>query len=728
MDTKILKKVNRTDGKPKIEGVEKYIEDYFFEDIWFAKVYRSKIQRGKIKKIHLPQFPENYYIIDYKMIPGKNIWHQILDDQKFLAEDVVNYIGEPILIVTGPDLFVVDEILSKIEVEYEPIEPINSIHEALSGEKPPIYKNDNIFSHYHYYKGDINSLDSEKNLLILEDNYFTSLQEHVYLETQGFFAYPENKGITVIGSMQCPYYVHKALYPMLDLPPERVRVIQSTTGGAFGGKEEFPSLIAAHAALAAYVTQRHVRVIYDREEDINVTTKRHPSEIYHKTYIDKNGYIKGMLVDIKLDGGAYSGLSPVVLARSAIAGCGIYNSPIHDVDAKVVATNNIVTGAYRGFGAPQAFFAVEMQINHICKKFGFDPIEFRKKNVLKQGEVNATGGIMKDPIYIPVMLDKVEKMSDFSKKYKEYEQHNKIIFDKVANFKIDDFENIKTKGIGISAIFHGAGFTGRGEEDIKATAGLKRLKDGKVKALVSTVEMGQGMITAFKKIVSAALDIDLDDVVVDNPDTAIVPDSGPTVASRTTMIVGGLLKKAADQMLRTGEDEVILTYKSPPEVKWDDKKFIGDAYPAYSWQVLVAEVEGNPITYEYKVTNFYTVVEVGKTIDEALSRVQVTGGLVQAMGYATMEKMEIKDGKILQKNLTDYIIPTTVDVPDFKVEFIDNPYWDGPYGAKGLGEMPFVVAPPAILSALEQAFDVYLYKIPATPEYIFEMKNNQKRG
>lgn len=702
----ISKSIKRFDAEEKISGRTKYIADMEFSDMLYAKTLRSTKSRAKIINIEIPKLPEGYFIVDKMDIPGKNRVKIIFYDQPFFAEDIVNYIGEPILLVVGREKEIILEIISKIKINYEDMEPILNIYEAEKNIISPIFGVDNCFAKYEYSKGTLEKAKKDSVRVFVKE-YKTGYQEHIYLETQGMAASYENGRIKVWGSMQCPFFVKDAVVEALGCDKDKVQVIQTTTGGGFGGKEEYPSLIAGQVAAAALKTKKTIKLILDRSEDIECSTKRHPSIIKYKTYIDKDNKILGMDVDIKLDGGAYSGMSNIVLQRSMFAAIGAYNVENVMVNGKVVATNNVVSGAFRGFGAPQSFFALEMHMDYMANQLGIDRIEFRKKNILKKGDLSSTGGVFREHIPLPEIMEKVERMSDYKNKIKNKGRDSKL------------------HGIGYSIFFHGGGFTGSGERDIiKAKVKLKKDKYGFVEILISNVEMGQGTQTSLRKIVATTLEISVEKVICQNPDTDRVPDSGPTVASRTIMIIGRLLEMAAKEMKeRWSEEEfgIINQYKHPDGFKWDDKTFVGDAYNSYSWGANIVEVEVNKLTYEVEVKGVWAVFDIGAAIDEKIIQGQIEGGVLQGLGYAGMEVMISSNGRIQQRTNTDYIIPTSKDFPRIESALIKNPYKEGPFGAKSAGELTLIGAPAAYAMAVQDAIGRPINKIPITPEYLMEV-------
>lgn len=690
--------VIKKDHYDKVSGSIKYIADIPHDNIVHARTLRSVKAKAIIQEIKIPSLKEGYFIVDHADVKGQNIVKIIVDDQPLFAEKEVNYIGEPILLVVGPQLTEIDHILEQIQVCYEEKEPVYTIEEAT-----------HTMASYQYNKGVIN--DAFKQAArVIEESFETGYQEHAYIEPQGMIADYEDGKITIYGSMQCPYYVKNAVKAALGFEEDQVRIIQVATGGAFGGKEEYPSLIAAHAAVAAYKTKKAVRLIMDRREDMSVTTKRHPAFIKYKTALDKDNTIIGMSIDITLNGGAYAGLSSVVLQRSIICASGVYAINHLEVKGKVVTTNTVPTGAFRGFGAPQSFFAIEMHMEHIAKEIGVCPLTFKKRYMVKQGDETSTGGKFHDKVKLEEMLQKAEVLSDYQRKYSEY-------LTQTGRYK---------KGIGLSVFLHGCGFTGAGERDyIRSIVKLAKIKDNQVEILVSNTEMGQGLKTTLSKIVANVLNLPLEKVIFKNPDTDKVPNSGPTVASRSLMIVGKLLERAAIRLKENWDvaDEQVVEerYVHPELIPWDESTFHGDAYPTYSWGVNVVEVEVDTLTAETQIIGVWGIFDVGTAIDEVIMQGQMEGGMLQGIGYASMEKMEAFNGSIRQNSITDYMIPTAKDIVKMQTVLVDNPYEDGPFGAKGAGELTLIGAAPAYIAAAENAVGAPINQIPLTPERLMEV-------
>ncbi len=694
----ISKSINKLDDNEKLSGSAAYVNDLRMDGMLYAKTLRSPVSHGIIKHIDYPVMPDGYHIVDASDVPGKNIVKIIFDDQPVFAEKELTYLGEPIALIVGPDREVLVDLINKTDIEVERL--------------TPVFEWTNSVIHYHFDKGHGESVFEDADRII-EYDYETHYQEQAYLEPQGFIGYDDDGKITLEGSLQCPYYVKNAVVQALDADDDKVRIIQATVGGAFGGKEDFPSLIGCQLAVAARKIKKPIKMIYDRPEDMANTPKRHPSKTHFRAAIDDDDQIIGFKVHVGIDAGANIGLSGVVLSRALIAVSGVYTIDHLDVNGDVYRTNTVPNGAFRGFGAPQMFFAVEMFMGHIAKELGTDPLDFRMRYLAEQNDRTSTNGVYRDPIILPGLIEKAMEMSDYKKKRKLYAKKDLL------------------KGIGMSFFLHGCGFTGSGEaKTIKAQVKLKKTKDGHVHILVASVDMGQGVKTTFPKLIADILEIPIDQVSFDFPDTDKVPDSGPTVASRTMMIVGGLLARAAKELKQNwsdGDEQIVTERYRPPEyIEWDDETFKGDAYPAYSWGVQISEVAVDPNTFEVTLEGLWGAYDMGRAIDERIVTGQVEGGFLQGVAYGYMEAMDHDEGKIAQSNLTDYMIPTFEDICPIKTAIIDNPYQLGPYGAKGVGELPLIGGAPAVAKAIEQAIKKRVHKIPVTPEYIMELMDNAK--
>ncbi len=724
--------IPRKEGRDKVTGRAQYIDDLVLPEMLYGATVRSTIARGRIRKIEFGgDIPwEEFTIVTAADIPGTNIVALILEDQPYLASEQVNHPEEPILLLAHPDKYLLEAARRAVQIEYEPLPPVFTVEDALN-QTEIIWGKDNLLKTFLMEKGNVDDVWSQADLIV-EGDYATGAQEQLYIENNGMIAVANSQdGVTVWGSMQCPYYIHKSLVKLFsNLPPEKIRIIQTVTGGGFGGKEEYPSVIAGHAALLAWKAGKPVKLIYDRAEDMAATTKRHPSRTRHRTAVTKDGKLLAMDIDFILDGGAYATLSAVVLSRGTIHAAGPYKCDNVRIRSRAVATNHPPHGAFRGFGAPQSIFALERHMDKVARAVGLTPEEFRRRNFLHEGETTATGQVIREKIELDQLLNRALTLSDYPAKQEKFAVLN------AANAT-------EKKGIGFATFLHGAGFTGSGEVYLSSVVGVEALANGRVRVLSASTEIGQGTTTIFSQIVADALGIDYELVELAQPDTAHVPNSGPTVASRTTMVVGKLVESAALGLKQTLLNSGLLSegyapdefaaacrayverygalqsfskYEPPPNVYWDDAKYQGDAYGAYAWAVYVAEVTVDLVTYETRVDDFVALQEVGKVIHPVLAAGQIEGGVAQAIGYALYENVVWREGRMVNNQMTNYIMPTSADLPPIRVYFEELPYAYGPSGAKGIGELPMDGPAPAILNAIEDATGVSFNHIPLMPE------------
>jgi CO/xanthine dehydrogenase Mo-binding subunit len=731
----IGKSVQRKEGREKVTGAAQYIDDITFPDMLHGITVRSPIARGRIRAIHFgDDIPwDKFTIVRANDIPGKNCIALIIDDQPCLADEIVNHPEEPILLLAHPDKYLLEEARRAVQIDIEPLPAVFTMEESLA-RKEIIWGRDNIFKSFLIEKGSVDNVWASADLIV-EGEYETGAQEQLYIEPQGMIARAsEAEGVTVWGSLQCPYYVHKALVQLFGLPKERIRVVQTETGGGFGGKEEYPSMLAAHVALLAWKSGKPVKIIYDRAEDMVATTKRHPSRTHHRTAVSRDGKILAMDIDFTIDGGAYETLSRVVLSRGTIHAAGPYNCPNVRVRSRAVATNAPPHGAFRGFGAPQSVFALERHLDRVAEAAGLTPDELRRRNFLREGDTLPFGQIVREKVDMERLMRRAFEMADYYAKRTRFENENS--------------SSLIKKGIGFAAFLHGAGFTGSGEEYLASEAALEATLEGRVRVLAGSTEMGQGTNTIFTQIAAEALGIGCDQIEIVQPDTADVPNSGPTVASRTAMIVGGLVESAGramretllrSELLKPGYDSnafaeacrlyidrfgplrSFVKYEHPRDLHWDDEKYQGDAYSAYAWAIYVAEVSVDMRTAEVHVNDFVAVQEVGKVINPVLAAGQIEGGVAQGIGLALYENVVWQQGRMVNGQMTNYIMPTSVDVPPIRVFFEEIPYGRGPAGAKGIGELPLDGTAPAIANAIAHATGADIRRIPVTPEVLLEM-------
>ena len=747
----------RPDGFAKASGAAIFADDLRMPDLWYGATVRSPHAHARVESVGWrggapPVGCEEAVLVTAADLPGPNGIQLIDDSWPILAAGVVRHVGEPVALVAAPGRLAARRAAAAVEVGYTPQPAVLDLTAAAAAGGSPL-------AELELASGDAEAALAAAEVVVLGE-WRSGYQEHVYIECQAMTAWWEvgdhgAETVVVHGSMQCPYYVHKSMLHAFGLPAERVRVQASVVGGGFGGKEDFPSVIAVHAALLARAAGHPVRLAYDRHEDVVGTTKRHPSVVRIRSGCDTDGRLTALDVDVTLDGGAYLTLSEVVLSRGLLHACGPYRCPHVRIRGRVLATHTAPNGAFRGFGAPQTQFAVERQMDAVAARVGLDPYEIRHKNALRPGDRLPTGQLLDDTTAAVACLERAAEKSRFRDRWRACE---------AARASSRDGEALP--GVGLALFFHGAGFTGSGERRMASPVTVELLADGRLEVLTAMTDMGQGCAAVFPQIATAAGGLGDDDVVFAPPDTARVPDSGPTVASRTTMIVGGTIARAVAELVArvaawwgaahggdwrcadgrlvaagaapefgggpvpfraaarafvaAGGDGRLTVHHRPPDwQRFDDATYQGAAYAAYSWGCNVVEVTVDPDTLAVTPRAVTTVCEVGKAIHPTLCAGQIEGGTLQAVGWALIEEVKVEAGRYLNDRLATYVIPTAKDAPRLSTELLEHPFAGGPFGAKGVGELPMDGPAAAVAAAIENATGIPVTQIPATPERLF---------
>jgi CO/xanthine dehydrogenase Mo-binding subunit len=728
--------VPRTDGPAKVAGTARYVDDLTRPGVLLGATLRSPVARGRLRGIRRdPAFDwAGVTVVTAEDVPV-NVVSLIEEDQPVLASHEVRHAYEPIALVAAEDPVRLAGALRALTPEIEPLAPVLTIVDALA-RKARIHGSDNVFATYRISKGDAARAIASSPVRLF-GTYRTPHQEQLYIEPQGMLAFWDARGAHLVGSLQCPFYVHKGVKRAFRLEDAHVDVTQAVTGGGFGGKEEYPTLLALHALLLAKKSGRPVKMIYERQEDIEATTKRHPCEVAITSGCDREGNLSAVSVRIVMDGGAYVTLTPVVLSRGALHAAGAYRWEHVAIEAVAVATNTPPNGAFRGFGAPQTIWAIERHMDRIARELSLDPLLLRERNLLRVGDTTPTGQILKESVGVARCVEEAKKASGWEKK--------RLALGPAAR---GGSLPRKARGVGASVFLHGAGFTGSGERKLKGRAAIDMLRapsERKVRFRIRTAstDIGQGTETVFRQIAADALRVPLDRVDFATPSTAVVPDSGPTVASRTVMIVGSIVESAARDLLAriegdrqklggsfddaalrllAGQDAVVSekTYETPADVVWDDAAYRGDAYPVFAWGCDIAEVEVDLDTFETTVLGFWAAHDVGKAIHPLMCKGQIEGGTLQAIGWALNERLVLRDGKIVNSRMANYIVPTSLDAPRFTTILVEDPYSKGPGGgAKGIGELPMDGGAPAVAAAIEHATGIVRDDLPLLPEDLF---------
>ncbi len=748
----------RVDADGKVRGRTRYLSDIAYKGVLHGVVVRAPVARGILNAlVPDPAFDWTKIVLaTAKDIPGENVVHMHDRTMPLLAEigGEIRYRGEPVAVVAAKTPELAAEAATRIRVDVDELPPLLTLEEAIAIFKKSPEKLDTMKAQ-DIVKGDLAKGFAEADHVV-EAEYRAGHQEQLYIENQGIVVFPQKDGsILAEGSLQCPYFPVHELNDPLQLPPEKIRVRQTPVGGAFGGKEEYPTMLVGYAALPALKSGKPVKIAYERHEDILYTTKRHPVWVRYKTGFKKDGTLTAIECDYILDGGGYLTISDVVMFRGILHCAVAYRCENVVIRGKVARTNSFPCGAFRGFGAPQAIWGIESHMDAIAARLGKTPHDVRRLVHARPGDVTPTGQVLSTENGSTACLDLALKRSDFARKLKQSSRGTLRKGQK------------KLYGVGLAFFAHGSAFTGDGESKFKAKGRMQLalLDDGKpgVNIRVSSTEMGQGVHTIFTQIAADALSLDPARIRFPMADTGLVPNSGPTVASRTTMVVGNVVHRASqdlkaqieafaslrhfrgektvlthsrlvakgrkpvafaavakEMLAELGEVNGIFQFNLPASTRWDQATFKGDSYPGYSWSANVAEIEIDPLTYEIAVTRVTAIVDVGRIINPILAAGQVEGGLTQALGYAIMEKVGTgKNGLYDASRLQTYIIPTSLDTPEYDVKFVEYPCAFAPPGGKGLGELPMDGLAPAIANAVEAATGQRIRQIPITPESIF---------
>ncbi|HYO44156.1 MAG TPA: xanthine dehydrogenase family protein molybdopterin-binding subunit [Candidatus Limnocylindrales bacterium] len=709
----------RREGFEKLTGATLYTDDLVVPGAWYGATVRSTEPHARLLGIDLdPAFDwSGVVVVTAADIPGENVVASIALDQPALVADEIRHVAEAVALIAAPDPALARAARDAVHLRTEPLPAVLDPLLSTAACKA-----------FEIARGDLEEGFAAADLVV-EGTYRTGHQEQLYIEPQAMIAIPrEDGGIEVHGSLQCPYYVHSALVRALALEADRVVVIQEETGGGFGGKEDFPSQLAIHASLLARKAGRPVRMVYDRHEDLAATTKRHPSVVRHRTGVMRDGTLVAQDIEFVLDAGAYTTLSPVVVSRGAIHAGGPYRCPNVRIQARAAMTNTPPNGAFRGFGAPQSEFAAELHLSRVAEALGLSPLEIRRRNAYREGDTTATGQVLRESVAALDVLEAAAEAAEFERVRARH----------TAQAGAAGPDARSSSGIGIALGWHGAGFTGSGEAYLASVATVEVTADGAILALAAITEMGQGARTVLAQVVAEALGVAPEAVEVVKPDTSRVPNTGPTVASRSTMMGGGLLATAAahlrsdveaatgrpfadsyrDFARDRGELRATEQFHGFPGIEWDDATYRGDAYPAYSWACAVAAVDVDRDTGEVRVRSVIQAVDAGRIINPVLAEGQVEGATLQAVGYATTEEIQLRDGAYRNDRMTTYLIPTALDAPRIETILIERPFSGVPHGAKGLGELPMDIPAPAVVAAIHDATGVWIADIPATPEKV----------
>ncbi|MBL8100184.1 MAG: xanthine dehydrogenase family protein molybdopterin-binding subunit [Anaerolineales bacterium] len=713
----------RVDARGKVTGETLYSGDVHRAKMLHMKILFAERPHAKVKNIHLTKAlasPGVVAIFTAKDVPNNEYGLQIPDQPVFCGPgsskpytDIVRFVGDQIAAVVANTESQAHDAMKLIEVDYEDLPPLLDPITAMRSDALVLHPDrgdTNICVHYKIRKGDVDEAFKQADVIV-ESEYHTPVQEHAYLQPEAGLAYIDENGLIAVESAgQWTHADRKSIAHALDLPEESVRVIYPAIGGAFGGREDLSVQIPL--ALAAWKLQRPVKIIWSRRESIIGHGKRHEVFLKAKWGATKDGKVIAIENEIIGDGGAYMYTSNKVLGNSAITSTGPYFIPNVKTDVYGVYTNNLPGAAFRGFGAPQALFMAESQMNKLAEKLGIDPVEFRLKNALRDGDTMGVGTPAPGPVTVVQCIEAARDKFGWKKKTK-----------KKVNKKSNQYSVVS--GRGFAAGFKNVGFSFGYQENCWAKVEI--YGNGKIEKVIlhhAGAEVGQGTHTVMIQMAAQALSVPTDIIDLRVSDSATQENPGSASASRLTFMAGNSIKGAAELALQKWNNEerpaiAEFKYLAPRTTPMDKETGFSTPNFQYAWVAQACEVEVDTETGHVKVTRILSADDVGKAINPDLIVGQIEGAIVQAHGYAVLEDFKMKDGKVLTDQFSNYLLPTILDIPE-KVEsvLVEIPDPNGPWGARGVGELPYLPVAPVIAAAIHDATGVWINEFPFTPERV----------
>lgn len=755
------KSLLRTDARQKVTGALKFCADFAQEGFLHGKILRSPHPHALIKSIDTQEaksLPGVVAVLTAEDVPGRNGFGAIIPDQPVICGDKVRFVGDGVALVAAETELIAQKALEYIKVDYEILPAIFDPREALEEDAPKIHEDGNLLQKNKLRKGDVNKGFAEADV-ILERTYQVPFLDHAYMEPDVCLAIPQPDGTMLVEApMQAPFTTRRNINAVLGVAINKVRVRQVTMGGGFGGKEDSPIDLGCRAAVLAWHTGRPVRLALEREEVMLQTCKRHPMIMEVKVGAKKDGTLlafEGVIYD---EQGAYASLGPTIPPaggshiHSMVMMPGPYDIPNAKVDAYLCYTNHPYGGAMRGFGAPQVHIAHEQMIDELAQELGVSPLDMRRKNGFRLGSTTATGQVLDQSVGLQDTLEACAEAFNWDERYQ--------------NTGFVDEEKTKRRGVGVAMGWYrtSIGISGDG-----CGAHVHVHEDGSVLLFTGITEMGQGSYTVLPQICAEELGVNLEDVRYVVPDTDIVPESGPTVGSRSTTLAGNAIILAARQIkesildaaseildvpadrlearnrlifdrdnpvvsimfkdaallcMKTGRRLIGQGWWTPPKSSLDPETGQGSPYHVYTFSTHMTETVVDIETGVVEVTDFVAAFDIGRAINPKLVEGQIEGGVAMGLGYALMENVVLDKGCIQNLGLENYLIPTSLDVPKVKPIILEVANKYGPYGAKGIGEMPNIPATPAIINAIANACGGRVRSLPADPEGVFRAIQN----
>ncbi len=745
----------RVDALGKVTGRAKFAADLGAPGQLWGAVRLARRPHARILSIDTSaakKVPGVRAVLTAGDLPFSKTFGSLVPHQPVLAFDRVRHYGDGVAMVAADTQAAADRAVASIEVRYEDLPGVFDPLEAMEPGAVRIHDDAgdpaNVCNHHRVRKGDVRRGLRQADI-VLDRVYRTQHIDHAYLEPEAVLAEIEGDGgVCVTGSIQNIFTTRRALAVVLGLDLARVTVKHATLGGSLGGKDDVMSQMACRAALLARATGRPVKMVNSREHSMAESYKRHPYVLHYTVGVNRDGRLRALRARIVADAGAYASMSPFVTWRSAVQATGPYECPHVSVDVHAIYTNNCYTGAMRGFGSPQVNVAIESIMDELAPMVGLDPLEFRRRNLFERGSITATGQCLDHEVSVREVLSQATETADWKRRREALD---------IANRKRADG---RRGGIGLACSYRGVSL---GAEGVDAAGALVSVQsDGSVIVTVGLTEMGQGVQSALALIAAEVLGIDVARVKTFNVHTGRVPDSGPTVASRSTIMGGQATKRAAETVRAVLLDVAAAKLGAPaeklhisggrvapvaggsglsldevaaaafaqgrpllgfgwyrgPETSWDEVKGSGNAYFTFVYSANVAEVEVDLETGKVDVVRFVAAHDIGRAISPAMVRGQIYGGIAMGLGYATLENYLLERGVPTVRNLDEYLIPTALDMPEVDAIIVENPDACGPFGAKSIGEPATEIAAPAILNAIAHATGRRIRQLPADLETV----------
>jgi CO/xanthine dehydrogenase Mo-binding subunit len=741
------KKSWRNDAYAKVTGRAKFTDDLKFANLLHAAPVYSDYVHAKLIAITTKEaenFPGVIKVLTAKDVPGVNRFGQIIHDFRIFADDKIRYHGDVVAVVVAETREIAIRAAELVKVNAEPLPAVLDPEAAMLPGAPLVHENHgtNIVNTHVVRRGDVEAGFRQADFII-EETFQTQTVEHAYMETEAAVCVPRSTDgvIEVYGSMQHPFSTRRFVAACLGIPLSEVEIIGTPMGGGFGGKDDTAAIVCARTALAAKLLNRPVKMVYRRDWSMRESYKRHPYRVHYKMGVTKAGRITAVQCRIVADGGAYCSVTPWVTWRSTVQCCGPYVVENVHCDTFGVYTNNVVAGAMRGFGSPQMNFVIEQMVEIAAQKAGISGIEFRRRNLVRQGSVTITGQKLDGhKVAMEQALDTVLREMDYEKKLA-----------RCAHGQGDDGE---LYGIGLAMSYRGVSLGAEGVDFCGAI--INAQADGSIFVEVGVHENGQGAESAMSLLLAEELGVDLDRIRYRRPSTSNIPDSGTTVASRGTIMGGGAVTLAARELKkkiagafceklgcaaeevrfknnficgRSDTDRIAFadamrqmwqmqqfpfalgTFKAP-RVTWDEHTGQGDAYFTWVYGCQAVELTVNKKSGKVKLLNAVAAHDVGRAVNPEMVRGQIYGGMAMSAGYGLHEEVKAPDGKMTTLNLNTYRIPRSMDLPEMKAIIIENPDPVSPTGAKSIGEPANEILAPAIANAIFNATGQRHFSLP----------------